>query len=72
MSYTKIVFACLVAILITLTGCSKTVVHYTCPFGVGHLTKTDYETMLDENLISDQFVTWLLSTNLYCEANKGE
>lgn len=72
MSYTKIVFACLGLTLLSLAGCTKTVVHYTCPFGVAYLTKTDYETMLDENLISDQFITWLLSTNLYCEANTGE
>lgn len=48
-------------------GCSQVYTEYTCPFGVGYLTPRDYETMLDGNLISDEFATWLLQTNMYCE-----
>ncbi len=65
---TKKLFIC--GILICLCGCSTAKTIYVCPFGVGYLTKTDYETMLDANSISDEFVTWLLATNTYCEEVK--
>lgn len=57
--------------LIWLCGCYEIKYEYVCPFGVGYLTKNDYETMQDGNLISDEFATWLLSTNQYCEAHNG-
>jgi len=66
MSLNKTVFAILGAILMCLCACSQNVV-YTCPFGVGYLTQNDYETMQDGDLISDEFATWLLQTNMYCE-----
>ena len=50
-----------------LCGCSTTTTVYTCPFGVGYLTPNDYETMQDGNLVSDEFATWLLETNMFCE-----
>lgn len=55
--------------VILASGCAKTNVSYTCPFGVGYLTETDYETMQNPELISDNFVNWLLKTNKFCEAN---
>ena len=64
---TRLIAIC--AIFSCLCGCSTTKVDYVCPFGVGYLTKMDYETMQDANLISDEFATWLLSTNMYCEVH---
>jgi len=53
---------------IFLSGCvSKTEYVYKCPFGVGYLTQKDYETMQCPDLISEQFITWLITTNEYCK-----
>lgn len=66
MLFNKIILAIVGVNLALLCACSQNTV-YTCPFGVGYLTQNDYETMQDANLISDEFATWLLETNMYCE-----
>lgn len=71
MLLSKSIFACLGVSLLFLAACSQPKIVYTCPFGVGYLTQNDFETISDEKLISDDFATWLLATNLYCEANDG-
>lgn len=69
MLFNKIIFIVVALNLTCLCGCSVNKTVYTCPFGVGYLTRSDYETIADQDLISDEFATWLLETNLYCEAN---
>ena len=50
-----------------LAGCAaRTEIVYKCPFGVGYLTELDYQTMQSPDLISQQFISWLLMTNEYC------
>ena len=69
MLFNKTIFIAIAANLSLLCGCSNNIPVYVCPFGVGYLTPNDYETMQDANLISDEFATWLLETNMFCEAN---
>lgn len=64
----KFIFIAITLNLIGLCGCSSNTT-YVCPFGIGYLTPNDYETMQDAGLISDEFATWLLETNMYCEEN---
>lgn len=60
-------------IAIFLSGCiTRTEYIYKCPFGVGYLTEQDYETMSSPDLISEQFVLWLLNTNEYCKESEYE
>lgn len=67
----KTILGAILAII--LSGCAvRTEYVYKCPYGVGYLTNRDYETMSSPDLISEQFILWLLNTNEYCKGGEYE